>query len=1206
MMRRMFVICMTTIALALLAGVTPVFAVEGSSQWWSVGAEVTPTNLPPEHEGEPSREGQGSIVVVASDLGSNAINGGGGHQVVVADRLPAGVVATSIVGGSVHRVPVNCVLATLRCTFEGVLYPYERMSVTIRVKVEEPAGTITTLPNEVSVEGGGATHPASRVQQLHINGAPTPFGVQDQGYELTPYSQDGSPATQAASHPFQLTNNLVFNQTGDVSKRQPAALPRNLSFQLPLGLVGDPQATAQCPTADFVAHAAVSEVDQCPPDTVVGVANVTIDEPEVVHVISLTVPVFNLVPSKGEPARFGIEALGLVPVIIDTAVDPDNAYDITASVRNVSQVVGLLSAQVTLWGVPGDPRHNQARGWECVENGYHYELSEVKTPCPTTTNLPQTPLLTLPTSCPTNPTNEPFSSQATLEAWNESGQTQDGYIWSGPLGEPLGMNGCEVVPFAPAIETTPQQAPDQPTHAGGVPSGLDVDVRVPQGPTTEPNPDGVGEADVRDTTVLLPKGVTVNPSAANGLEACPEMSPVAAVEPEGVGFEGFQKVLGGEREPVGEVQQFSEGFRFVKEPGEHGRGPSCPDGSKVGIVHIKTPLLPKELEGGLYLAEPAPNGEAGKNPFDSLIAFYLVAQDEEAGILVKLAGEGKLDPVTGQVSTTFRDTPQLPFEDLKVELFGGQRASLATPGFCGRYQTEAVFTPWSVPFGGPSTNVLSGGEEFQITENCSGGSTLGFAPGFSAQSSNAQAGGFSSFSLGLDRGDGQQQLSGLSVHLPAGISALLSSVSPCPEPPVGQPWHCGAGSLIGHSQANSGVGSEPVTLPGNVYLTGGYDGAPFGVLDETHAQAGPFDLGEVYVRSRINVDPNTAAVTITTDPGPHHDNLPTILKGIPVDVKQLSVTVDKPNFELNPTSCNPTSITGTLDGGEGAQAGVSSSFQMGGCQSLPFTPTFTASAVGAGSKANGTTFAVTVTSPGVNSNGDSEAGIAKVDLQLPKQLSSRLATLQKACLAATFEVNPASCPEGSNIGHATIHTPILANPLTGPAYLVSHGSAGFPDVAFVLQGEGITLVLDGHTDIKGGITYSRFESTPDAPFTTFETVLPAGPHGVLTPNVAESKHFDLCGEKLTMPTTFVAQNGKTLQQTTPITIQGCGAVKASKARKLTRAQLLTRALKACRHKYKHNKHKRQTCERQAHKKYGPKKKTKPAHKTAKKVNHTHA
>ncbi len=1173
-MRRLLAALVGVMALVLV-GVTPAYAAEAPSPWWGIGAEATPSNLPPEHEGEKGIEGQGAIVVVASDLGTGPASGTNGEPIVVSDTLPVALKAFAITAHGSHVTP-SCSLATLQCTFTGILYPYERLSVTIRVKVKEPPGTVTTLPDEMSVQGG-APHGSSSTQQVTVSGAPTPFGVQTSGYELAPYDQEGAPATQAGAHPFQLTSTLVLNQTGTPETREPAGLPRNLRFPLPLGLIGDPQATEQCAMTDFTAHAPVSEVDECPPGSVVGVASVTIDEPEALHVDTVTVPLFNLVPSQGEPARFGFEALGLVPVIIDTSVSPSGDYGVVASVNNATAIAGLLSSQVTVWGVPGDPRHNQAHGWECIEGGVHHETGEVSTPCPVSSELPETPLLTLPTSCAANPAVEPVSASLEADSWTEAGYVKPPpYVWSGPLEEPLGFTDCAALAFEPTIGVAPETAQIPAVHSASTPTGLSVTVKLPQGPTVEPNPEGRAEADVRDTTVTLPAGVQLNPSAANGLEACPERQREGASY-EGVGFEGFQKFLGPEREPTAEVGVFTPTFRFVE---EGGLPPSCPSASKVGVVHIKTPLLPRELEGALYLAEPAPNGEADKNPFNSLIALYLVAEDHEAGVLVKLAGEGHLDQGTGQLSTSFRDTPQLPFEELRVELFGGQRASLATPAVCGAYSTLAEFMPWSLPFGSSPVDRTSAGEEFEITENCAPSTPLGFSPAFDAQSTSTQAGAFTGFSLQLEKPDGQQALTGLSVHLPPGISALLSKLTPCPEPAAGQPWACGPDSLIGHSLASSGVGSEPVTLPGNVYLTAGYEGAPFGILDETEAKAGPFDLGEVYVRSKIEVNPETAAVTILTAPGPHGDGLPTILKGVPVDLKRLSVSVDRPEFELNPTNCARMSITGSLDGSEGTDTGVSSPFQVGGCASLPFDPTLTASTKGQASKAEGTSLNVTVTSAGVG-----QANIAKVDLQFPKALSSRLTTLQKACTEATFNANPASCDADAVIGHATVNTPVLKSPLTGPAYLVSHGGAAFPDVEFVLQGEGVEILLDGKTDIKEGITYSKFEAAPDAPFTTFETELPSGPDSIFTANVPEKEDYSLCKASLEMPTRIVAQDGATIEPTTKITAQGCGEVKSSKVKKLSFAQRLQQALAQCRKHYKHSKAKRVKCEQQAHARY---------------------
>ncbi len=376
---------------------------------------------------------------------------------------------------------------------------------------------------------------------------------------------------------------------------------------------------------------------------------------------------------------------------------------------------------------------------------------------------------------------------------------------------------------------------------------------------------------------------------------------------------------------------------------------------------------------------------------------------------------------------------------------------------------------------------------------------------------------------------------------------------------------------------------EKLYFTGPLKQTSTHAASPFGLLAVTHAKAGPFDLGYVKVFSTINVNETTAAAIVKSEP------IPDRLDGVPVELKAINVTVERPGgapFQFNPTNCEGLNITGKLTGYEGASSGISQPLHLSNCAGLPFAPKLTATVLGHGSKANGTTFKVTLESEGLG-----QANIHKVDLTLPEVLPSRLTTIQKACLAAVFEANPAACDEGSDIGEGIVYTPVFKNPLRGPAYLVSHGNAAFPDVEFVLQGEGVTLIVDGKTDIKKGITYSKFETAPDAPFTKFETILPAGPHSALTANVPETEEFSLCkhASSLVMPTTIVGQNGKTIDQITKIALIGCGGVLGANVRKLSRAQKLAKALATCRSKYKSKakKSKRIACEKQARKKYGP-------------------
>jgi hypothetical protein len=684
------------------------------------------------------------------------------------------------------------------------------------------------------------------------------------------------------------------------------------------------------------------------------------------------------------------------------------------------------------------------------------------------------------------------------------------------------LTGCELLRFEPTIALAPE------THVADTPSGYVVEVAVPQFQNAFPV---LATPELKNATVALPPGVSASPSAANGLEGCSDA----------------------------EIDLTS------MSPG------SCPPQSKVGTVKIVTPLLAEPLEGQVFVGEPecSPCGEADAQDGRMLRLFV---QAHGSGTLVKLEGRVSTSSSSGgRLTASFSNNPQLPFSKLTMTLNGGPWAPLANPQSCGTSEATGDLTPWSAPITPDATP--STGVSF---EGCT--SPQPFAPGFAAGSEDASAGTFAPFNLTFSRSDGEQDLSALQVSTPPGLLGMLSSVQPCPEPQAAD-GTCGPQSLIGHSEAAAGAGPHPYWEGGDVFLTGPYEGAPFGLSVVTHAEAGPFNLGIVVVRAAIDINPTTSAITVTSGP------LPQILDGVPLRIQQVRVSIDRAGFMFNPTNCSVHEISGQIASAQGAVAGVSSPFTVSGCSALPFKPTLTAAAGGQGSKADGTRLSVKVTSQGLGQD-----SIAKVDLQLPKQLPSRLETLQKACLQAVFEAGPADCDEASVIGMAVVHTPVLDNPLTGPAYLVSHG-AEFPDVEFVLQGEGITLILDGKTDIKHGITYSQFESVPDAPFTSFETILPTGPHSVLRASVAESKDYDLCGESLQMPTTITAQNGAVIEQKTMVAIEGCGAVKSAKARKLTRAQELAKALAACRKTHKGSRARRVACEQLARKRYAAKKAT---------------
>ena len=1133
------------ISTLLMASASPAFA----GAWWRMSSRAAPTLLIPGQKA--------TIVVAATDVGDGGVNATA-TPVTIKDTLPPMLEATAIEGApAFHKIAshlMTCDLGTLTCTSKAEAFPaFERLEVIITVNVMPGAGE--SEENGASVQGGeqegdpGAAVPgASLDEPFAVKDEPTSFGVETGGYAMTPEQEGGATDTQAGSHPFQLTTTLNLNQTLELPNEQQSApaLPRELNFNLPPGLIGDPEAVPACPTVDFLAISQTA-TNACKPESAIGVAVVTLDEPNHFNDVTRAVPLWNLEPAQGEPARFGFEVL-TVPVVLDTSLRSDGDYGVSVSVKDAPEAAQILGSEVTIWGAPGEPVHDQSRGWVCLLGGA-YVNSEA--PCEPPAQRSNSAFLTMPTSCTGG-----LASTVEGQSWPlQTLASEPGEIFtlqgSSTEDELAGFEDCERLPFTPTISAEPveeQNGLSAPAHSASSPAGLDVDVTVPQQGTVEPG--ALAEADVQSTTVTLPEGVQLNPSAADGLQACSERQ---------IGYEGASG-----------TDPFSPGaaqpLRFSSSPAE------CPEASKVGLVRIKTPLLREELQGGVYLAAPAPLGEGGQNPFNSLLALYIVAEDPAAGIRVKLAGETRLGEQTGQITSSFSNTPQVPFEDLELELFAGARASLATPASCTEYSAQALFTPWS---GTPALSTRSPAEAFDIDTGPEGGpcaSPQPFAPILTAGATNLQAGAFTSFTVQIARSDREQEITGLTVHLPPGNAAILASVTPCPEPQASQ-GTCGPESEIGQATATSGVGPDPYTVTGGrVYITGPYDGAPFGLSIVTPAIAGPFNLGNVVVRSAISIDPHTAQVTITS-------GLPRIVQGVgraasgvPLDLREIYVDVNRHDFEFNPTNCSPLGITGTLTGAQGASAGVSTPFHVAECQNLPFKPTVTASTQGKTSKLDGASLKLEFASA------QGQANVAKTVLTIPATLPARLTTIQKACIAATFETNPATCPEGSDIGTATVHTPVLKHPLSGPIYLVSHGNAAWPDAELVLQGEGITIILDGQTAIKKGITTSSFLSVPDAPFESVEATLPEGPHSALTTNLPLKDHYNLCGQHLTIPAQLTGQNNTLTNKNVKVTIQGCTAVKAAKARKLTRAQKLTQALKICRKRYKHSAPERATCE----------------------------
>jgi uncharacterized repeat protein (TIGR01451 family) len=1106
----------------------PASALAGSGPQWTVTAYSTPTNLAP--------GATGAYKVTVTNTGGAASDG---STITVADTLPAGLKlgagGVKVEGSEIAGVSGSC--ADLTCEFSGAVVAGNALLLSVPVEAEAaapstcpvPAGATSCVTNVVTVSGGGAAA-ASATTPTTISPEPAKWGVAP-GSVVSVLS-----STQAGAH-ADLTTSLAFdtvpNPLGEPTRQGPfgpeptgpvlAGNPRGQVDDLPPGFAGDLADTPTCPIALFSQEKGGNQTGVeapffCPLSTQVGTILLRLIEQDGSAHDTFLAPVFNLAPNPGEVAKLGFFA-GVFQIQGEVFLRPGDDGIRTSFLNDPDNVVAFESFQLTIWGVPAEPANDVMRGLYCENQvGHCYGQGKGGLIGSITQGAPSTspriPYLTNPTQC----TGNPLQAQLTVSSWETGNEPQSVPANTGTL------TGCDLLEFKPSITAAPD------TTNADTPAGLTADVKVPQEGLT--NAEGLSAADLQNTTVTLPAGVAINPGQAAGLAAC----------------------------------QSSEEEIGVSAPTK------CPNASIVGHAEVRTPLLKEKLEGDVYVLQ--------SNPPD--VKLLVEIAQPIYGIYIKLIGDVHLNTTTGQLTTTFEGTPQLPFSDFRLSFSGGAQAALSTPTGCGVYTTNAGFTPWTAPI---EPEALST-SEFAITAGTDGApcpsSPLPFNPSLTAGATTDQAGGYTHFSLLLQSADDQQRISKLQFKAPAGLSGMISTVPLCGEPQAAQ-GTCPSASQIGHTVVASGPGPYPLVVPqpgqppAAIYLTGPYEGAPFGLSIVVPVVVGPFVLQTQVVRAKIEVDPHTAQITVTTNP------LPQIIDGVPTDLRTVNAVIDREGFMFNPTNCSPQSFSGTATSAQGATAPISSHFQVGSCQSLKFAPDLKVATSGKTSKADGASLEAKIVYP-TGALGDnqatSQANIAKVKVDLPKQLPSRLTTLQKACTAAQFNANPAGCPAASVIGHATALTPELPVPLTGPAYFVSNGGEAFPNLEIVLQGDNVKILLVADTFIsKAGITSSTFNTVPDAPVTTFTLTLPEGKYSALAAN------GNLCTSKLAMPTEFTGQNGLKINRSTAISVSGCGKTKA-----LTRAQKLKAALAACHKEFKHSRARRQQCEKAARKRFGAHKK----------------
>jgi hypothetical protein len=953
----------------------------------------------------------------------------------------------------------------------------------------EAAGEASGLTNKVAISGGGARESASTTDPVTISTHPAHGGLVQADTWFS--NANGTVDRQAGSHPYAAmfeytTATALASGEEETTAYFPGGEVRGLESTIPAGIVGNLSSIPKCKEYELTTEA-------CSPSAIAGIISVK------GLVGAFRQRVYNMVPPPGEPAQLAFD-IASTNVKIDFSVKTGSNYSIVADVHNIPQKE-IFTSTLILWGVPQEASHNK---WRAPETGCSKE--EIQKPkfvegevnfCAAQQRPLVEPFLTLPTSCE-GPQGYSWREQGTW--FQPDAKSEVSYSSHDASDNPAGFTGCDALAFEPVITTSPD------TGRADTPAGLTVEVKPPIGGLVAPN--GLGTADIENTVVTLPEGFVVNPGQAAGLQSCGSAESALTTEAE--------KARGEEDTSAA----------------------SCPNASKIGTVLIKSPLVEgaeeKQFEGNVYLLQ--------SNPPELKL---LVAASAD-GVNLKLVGAVHLNEQTGRLETKFLGTPELPFSVFRLSFSGGAQAALDTPTQCGTYTTNADFTPWSSPF----VEDFLTSANFVLNEGPGGGpcpsNPLPFAPTLIAGATTDQAGGFTSFSMLLQRGDGQQRIEKLQFKIPEGLAGMISQVPLCDEADANA-GTCPAASHVGHSVVTSGPGPYPLVIPqpgepeAPIYLTGPYKGAPFGLSIVTPVIAGPFNLGTIVTRASIAVDPYTAQITVTTDA------LPQIVDGVPTDLREVDAVIDRPGFMFNPTNCNPQTFSGIATSNQGTQAAISSPFGMGSCQSLKFNPKFSVSTSGHTSRANGASLTANLSYP-TTAQG-TQADIASVKVDLPKQLPSRLSTLQKACTSAQFNANPAGCPEASRIGYATVNTQLLPTPLTGPVIFVSHGGEAFPSLTIVLQGDNVTVDIVGTTFIsKAGITSTTFKTVPDVPFKTFTLTLPEGKYSALAAN------GNLCKLKLKMPTAFTAQNGLKINESTPISVTGCAKVKAKVKAKTKKAK----------------------------------------------------
>lgn len=1055
--------------------------------------------------------GPGQFAVQVRNIGDAA----GSEDLTVVDQLPAGVTATEVkwrgyFGSDLTPHCTGTGTSTVTCELSGSElelqlpapgFETEAIFATptgyigvIFIEVEVDPGASGTGTNVATVSGGSAPS-AEDVDQVPFSSTPSGFGLVANSFEADVFDQPfpfGSPSRQAGDHPFEQRVNFDLNAElkppGQFGGRRITShgLLRNVEVTLPRGLIGNPEATPKCTPAAFAQKGSVGDATGCPSDTQVGYLNVPVTGlaygSNVGNGVLSRVAIYNLVPPKGVVADFGFNAGGFVEGHIYPELDPSQNYAIKAVTPSISALEVVRGSEVVFWGVPGDPVHDKFRYYPQPIDGGETALGAPWG------SAPIRPLLTNPMDCGF----DNGGARIRLNSYNDP----DNYTPVEEWKNPLNVSGCDDprFRFEPSIALQPSD-----THAGA-PTGLEVHLVVPQRNDEAEDASelyakngfvkGISTPPMKKAVVTFPEGMTISPSAAQGLGSC---------TPAEIGL--------GTNAPV-----------------------RCPDSSQYGTLTLHTPILPSTAppKGFIYIAKQ------GDNPFHNFLTIYLVIEEPERGILVKIPGRIDLDPQTGQITTTFDDLPQFPVSDIQMSFKSGVRAGLVEPSTCGTKTINAEFFSWTEP---QTAHVVK--SSYAIAQKPDGSPCVNnlserpFKPSLEAGTQNPIGGAFSPFIFRLTRSDDDQEFSQIGVTLPPGLAAKFAGVASCSDAGIAQAESrtaggdgaleqsdpsCPAASQIGTTEVGTGVGVPLTYVPGKVYLAGPYKGAPLSMVVISPAVVGPYDLGVIAVRTALKIDPVTAQGTAISDP------FPQIFQGIPVRIRDIRLNLDRPEFTLNPTSCAPKQIDADVTGTGGDMASTADDtgaklqerFQAADCGALGFKPKLGFNLFGGTRRGSHPKLRATLKAR----KGD--ANIDRVSVALPHSEFLDQAHIGTVCTRVQFAAN--KCPAGSIYGHAVAKTPLFDHPLEGPVYLRSSDHP-LPDLVAALKGpasQPVEVDLDGRIDSVNGGIRTTFDVVPDAPVSEFTLSMLGGKKGLLVNST------NLCAKRRRATAKFNAQNGKRL------------------------------------------------------------------------------